>query len=96
MSLTLRWVFAALATVMVIGSQDHVSAQVRANVRAGNANVFTNASVFMMAVGSTFELSNFAQTIGDLSGDGSVNLGSATLTFGTATASRRIAPAARR
>jgi len=52
-------------------------------LRAGAANVFgTNSAVTVME-DSTLDLNNFDQTIGSLAGDGSVTLGTATLTTGT-------------
>ena len=51
-------------------------------LRAGAANVFSGNSAFSVASGATLDLNNFNQTIGSLSGAGSVALGSATLTAG--------------
>jgi fibronectin-binding autotransporter adhesin len=51
-------------------------------LQAGAANVFSPSSTFGVASGATLSLANFDQTIGSLSGDGNVTLGSATLTTG--------------
>lgn len=51
----------------------------------GAANRIPNASALTVAAGATFDLNNFAETIGSLSGAGDVRLGSAALTTGDAT-----------
>ncbi|WP_438395833.1 autotransporter-associated beta strand repeat-containing protein [Caballeronia sp. DA-9] len=47
---------------------------------AGIANVFASSSAVTVNSGAIFALNNFAQTVNNLSGAGSVTLGSATLT----------------
>jgi outer membrane autotransporter protein len=49
-------------------------------LQAGAVNAFSSASAFTVASGATLNLAGFDQTIGSLSGAGSVTLGSATLT----------------
>jgi len=48
----------------------------------GAANRIANTSAVTVAAGATFNLANFAETIGSLAGAGNVTLGSATLTAG--------------
>lgn len=48
-------------------------------------NSGSNNGAVSVAAGATFDLFNNNQTIGDLSGAGSITLGAGTLTFGTAT-----------
>jgi filamentous hemagglutinin family protein len=54
-------------------------------LQLGAANRIANASAVTVAAGSTFNLGNFAETIGSLSGAGDVTLGSAALITGNAT-----------
>jgi filamentous hemagglutinin family protein len=49
-------------------------------LRLGAANRIADASAVTVAAGATFDLNNFAQTVGSLAGAGNVTLGSATLT----------------
>jgi subtilase-type serine protease len=51
-------------------------------LKAGNVNAFSPNSTHALSIGTTLDLNNFNQTIGALSGDGAVTLGSATLTTG--------------
>ncbi|MCX8495108.1 MAG: autotransporter-associated beta strand repeat-containing protein, partial [Akkermansiaceae bacterium] len=48
----------------------------------GAANRIADASALSVASGATFNLANFAETVGALSGGGNITLGNATLTFG--------------
>ncbi|WP_194266237.1 autotransporter-associated beta strand repeat-containing protein [Dechloromonas sp. H13] len=48
----------------------------------GAANRIANTSAVTVASGATFNLANFAETVGSLAGAGNVTLGSATLTAG--------------
>jgi autotransporter-associated beta strand protein len=51
-------------------------------LRTSIANAFNGQGLVNVATGATFDLNNFSQTIGGLSGGGSVTLGSGTLTTG--------------
>ena len=51
-------------------------------LQAGIANAFSANSAYTVASGATLALAGFSQTIGSLSGAGSVTLGAATLTTG--------------
>ncbi len=51
-------------------------------LRAGAVNTLSTATQVQVGFGSTFSLNNFAQSIGSLSGAGSVTLGTASLTIG--------------
>ena len=54
-------------------------------LQLGAANRIANTSAVTVAGGATFNLNNFAETIGSLSGAGNVTLGTAILTTGDAT-----------
>ena len=54
-------------------------------LQLGAANRIANTNAVTVNAGAIFNLSNFAETIGSLSGAGNVTLGSATLTTGDAT-----------
>ena len=49
----------------------------------GAANVLPSTTAVSLSVGTTFDLSGFAQTIGSLQGSGALSLGAATFTIGT-------------
>jgi filamentous hemagglutinin family protein len=51
-------------------------------LRLGAANRIANTSAVFVGGGATFDLNNFAETVGSLAGAGAVTLGSATLTAG--------------
>ncbi|MBN8942896.1 MAG: autotransporter domain-containing protein [Rhizobiales bacterium] len=51
-------------------------------LRAGAANAFSASSAYTVASGAILDLNGFNQTIGSLTGAGSVTLGAATLTAG--------------
>ena len=54
-------------------------------LQLGAANRIVDTNAVTVNAGGTFNLNNFAETIGSLSGAGSVTLGTATLTTGDAT-----------
>ena len=51
-------------------------------LQLGAANRVPNTSALTVASGATFDLNNFAETIGSVAGAGNITLGSATLTTG--------------
>ncbi|MES2987555.1 MAG: autotransporter domain-containing protein, partial [Pseudomonadota bacterium] len=53
-------------------------------LRLGAADRITDTAQLTLATGTTFDLANFAETIGSLSGVGAVTLGSGTLSVGAA------------
>ncbi|HET6471914.1 MAG TPA: autotransporter-associated beta strand repeat-containing protein, partial [Pseudomonadales bacterium] len=71
-------------TVVLSGANTYTGAT---NVNAGTlqlgaANRVPNTSALTVASGATFDLNNFAETIGSIAGPGNITLGSAILTTG--------------
>ena len=62
-------------------------------LRAGATNVFSSGSTIVIAPGATFDLGGFSQTVGGLSGNGAISLGTATLTTGANNASTTLGSA---
>ncbi|MBI3508501.1 MAG: hypothetical protein HY069_02540, partial [Chlamydiia bacterium] len=50
--------------------------------RAGAANVFSSSGLIQLSLGTTLDLNNHSNVIGNLSGSGTVTLGSGTLSLG--------------
>ncbi|MFZ5778888.1 MAG: autotransporter domain-containing protein [Pseudomonadota bacterium] len=73
-----------LGTLTVTGSSTYSGATLvnMGTLQAGAVNAFSSNSAYTVAAGATLALAGFDQTIGSLTGSGSVALGSATLTTG--------------
>jgi len=71
-------------TLMLSGANTYTGPTLLAGgaLRAGAANVFGINSATTLAAGSTLDLNDFSQSLGSLSGNGNVTLGSGTLTTG--------------
>ena len=61
-------------------------------LQLGAANRIADTNAVTVNAGATFNLNNFAETIGSLAGAGNVTLGTGTLTTGDATIRRRPSP----
>jgi len=71
-------------TWLVAGASSYTgSTTVAAGIlRLGSANRIGDLSAVAVTSGATFDLNNFSDTVGSLSGEGNVSLGSAALTLG--------------
>ena len=72
------------ATLTLSGANTYTGATTinAGTVALGAANRIADTSAVTVASGATFNLANFAETVGSLAGAGNVTLGSATLTAG--------------
>jgi autotransporter-associated beta strand protein len=73
-----------VGTLVLSGSNTYTATtEVNAGIlMAGIENTLPSQTALTVLTGATFDLNNFAQSIGSLAGDGSVTLGTATLTTG--------------
>jgi autotransporter-associated beta strand protein/YVTN family beta-propeller protein len=71
-------------TLTLSGSSSYTGATLvnAGTLQGGAANAFSPFSAFTVASGATLDLNGFSQTIGSLSGAGTVTLGAGTLTTG--------------
>ena len=78
---------AALLTLAGAGSYTGATTIISGTLRLGVDNGVAAASSVSIALGATFDINNFASTIGSLGGAGNVTLGSGSLTVGGNSAS---------
>lgn len=78
-----------LGTLILSGSSTHTGATTVAGgtLQAGAVNTLSSASAVSVSGGATLDLNNFNQSVGSISGTGTVTLGTATLTTGNSNTS---------